>query len=264
MHVGPEMFKMMRNGNLLDAVESLIGGELYSNPIQNVRIKPPESCLSKASNANHQGLNWSLSAATPWHQDHAICTADAERTEFVTCWIPLHKIPLDNSPLLVVPRSHKCGLVDHCVSKKTKEIHLPAVNLEDSKKRVSREAIALPMERGDVLFLHKHTMHASAPNKSDRMRFSVDLRYNVTGHPTGRGKFPGFVARSKIDSTRELKDHKVWAKLWTDTRAKFADAAIQQKKSASDYAEEGKTPVKEEIPYGRERWVNHPDAIPCA
>ena len=49
------------------------------------------------------------------------------------------------------------------------------------------------MEPGDVLFLNKLTMHASLPNLSEDVRWSVDVRYQ----PTGRPWFPGFVAQSR-------------------------------------------------------------------
>ena len=39
---GPAVFALLRNQAILDAVESLIGPEIYANPVQHVRIKPPE------------------------------------------------------------------------------------------------------------------------------------------------------------------------------------------------------------------------------
>ena len=40
--VGPAVFNALTAPGLLDAVESLIGPEVYSNPVQHVRIKVPE------------------------------------------------------------------------------------------------------------------------------------------------------------------------------------------------------------------------------
>ena len=36
---GPAVFNMIRNPRLLDAIESLIGPEIYSNPVQHIRIR---------------------------------------------------------------------------------------------------------------------------------------------------------------------------------------------------------------------------------
>ena len=40
---GPAVFDALTAPDLLDAVESFIGPEIYSNPVQHVRIKVPES-----------------------------------------------------------------------------------------------------------------------------------------------------------------------------------------------------------------------------
>ena len=45
MHHGPAVFDLLRNPRLLNVVEQFIGPEIYSNPVQHVRIKPPESAL---------------------------------------------------------------------------------------------------------------------------------------------------------------------------------------------------------------------------
>ena len=41
MHTGPEAFSLLRNERLLDAVEMFIGPEIFCNPVQHTRVKPP-------------------------------------------------------------------------------------------------------------------------------------------------------------------------------------------------------------------------------
>ena len=77
------------------------------------------------------------------------------------------------------------------------------------------------MQAGDVLLLDKLTMHASLANLSDEIRWSVDLRYNPIGQPTGRPWFPGFVARSRAAPERELCDAGEWAGLWGEARRRL-------------------------------------------
>ena len=38
---GPAVFNAIRNDKIMDALEPLIGGEIYASPIQNVRLKIP-------------------------------------------------------------------------------------------------------------------------------------------------------------------------------------------------------------------------------
>jgi hypothetical protein len=74
-----------------------------------------------------------------------------------------------------------------------------------------------------VLF-HPLTPHASRINQTDGFRWSFDIRYNVTGQPTGRSHFPSFIARSRRDPASELRDWRVWKAAWEDARARLSTA----------------------------------------
>ena len=75
---GPAVFRAFTDPNLLDVVESLIGPEIYSNPVQHVRIKPPECHLPKNQFGNP------ILGATQWHQDHGVVTEEAADTQMLT------------------------------------------------------------------------------------------------------------------------------------------------------------------------------------
>ncbi len=47
VHCGSAVFGLLTNPRLLDAVEAIVGSEIYANPTQHVRIKPPEDCLNQ-------------------------------------------------------------------------------------------------------------------------------------------------------------------------------------------------------------------------
>ena len=82
--------------------------------------------------------------------------------------------------------------------------------------------MAVPMKKGDALFLTKKTVHSALPNISDKIRWSFDLRYQPIGEPTGRDIFPGFVARSKKNPEDVLYDPQIWHDMWKDTRDNLA------------------------------------------
>ena len=65
VHCGPAAFGLLTNPRLLDAVESIVGPEIYANPTQHVRIKPPEDCLAQDSTIVGE------IAQAVWHQDLA-------------------------------------------------------------------------------------------------------------------------------------------------------------------------------------------------
>ena len=53
--LGPAVFRAMRNEKLLDVVESIIGPE-FTDPVQHVRIKPPEHLTPKTR--RRAGFSW--------------------------------------------------------------------------------------------------------------------------------------------------------------------------------------------------------------
>ena len=211
MHCGPSVFNLMRNPKLLDAVEQFIGPEIYSNPTQHVRIKPPAKFLADTSSI------LSEIDTTVWHQDAGTGTSDADETMTLTVWISVTKASIENGCLVIAPKSHRNGLALHCHDKRA---NYSRQSIPEKLIGSIREPIET--EPGDVLFLSKYTMHASLPNKSENIRWSLDLRYNPIGQPTGRAWFPGFIARSQSTPKSEMRDPDKWRMSWEKARERLS------------------------------------------
>ena len=207
MHFGPAIFAMITHKRLLDVVESLIGPEITSNPIQHVRIKPPAPQLAANEARAHV-------TATDWHQDRAVGLEEADQTEMITCWVAVTDATVANG-CLQVANARADTILPHCP--KTQTAIADGFVEED-------QAVPLPVKAGGMVIFHPLTPHASLPNRSDEFRWSFDLRFNVTGQPTGRSHFPSFVARSAAEPDAELKDWRVWKSMWEEARARLADA----------------------------------------
>ena len=206
---GPAVFRLLRNRKLLDVAETLIGPELYSTPVQHVRIKPPEHQLPDSKRSND------LVKATPWHQDGGVVRPEADDTQMLTVWLPLTASGIEHGCIKLVPGSHRERLRDHCL--------LDAGGYEIPTKFFAEEdTIPVPMQAGDVLFMNRWTCHGSLANTSDQVRWSFDLRYSPVGQPTGREEFPGFVARSRANPESELHDPETWYAMWRDARDNLA------------------------------------------
>ncbi len=206
IHLGPATFELLRSPRLLDLVEQFVGGEIFSNPIQHTRIKPPQRDLPE----HLQGS--SLLSKTDWHQDTGVHLPEADDTNMLTVWLPLTDATEANGCLCVIPGSHRDGLVTHCP--------VPGARIPD--ELLQGTPVPLPVKRGGVLLFHHLTKHASLTNTSDGIRWSFDLRYQPIGQPTGRPAFPGFVARSRQHPAHEVTDWRVWADLWHATRSRLA------------------------------------------
>ena len=212
---GPAVFNAFVDENLLDVLEQLIGPEISSNPVQHVRIKPPEKYLPKTDNGQP------LIGATLWHQDHGVVVPEADDTNMVTVWFSLTDTPVESGPLNVVPGTHRNDLLTHCDNYANNTSMIQGRQIPE-KLFPYRQAIPLPTERGDVIFMHKRTVHGSLANLSENMRWSFDLRYHNTGAHSGRVAFPDFVARSRSNPDSELRDPVKWNDMWMECRKRMS------------------------------------------
>ena len=209
MHVGPAIFGLLTNSHLLDLVESVIGPEIYSNPIQHIRMKLPDRAVAQDSYSG-------LISRIPWHQDNGVLLPEADTATILTVWAPITEATLENGCLQVIPRSHRGDLLAHCRGPMG-----PAI---PERLVAAQQARALPLRPGSVLLMTQRTVHCSLDNRTaDEVRISFDLRYQPIGQPTGRPQYPGFVARSRADPQQELRDAHAWAQRWYDARAYLAE-----------------------------------------
>ena len=213
---GPAVFNAIRNDKIMDAIEPLIGGEIYASPIQNVRLKIPEHLLPRDPKTGAP-----LDGATPWHQDGAFFEPEVDGVDMVTVWFPLSDATIENGCLAVLPGSHREGFSVHCPQgTKVNPAGLDRI----SEKTFDIDALVpLPMKRGGAIVFHRRLIHGSLPNKSEELRWSMDLRYLPVGKPTGYPQLPGFVARSRTDASSELRAPELWHQTWLDCRERLAE-----------------------------------------
>jgi phytanoyl-CoA hydroxylase len=215
------VYRLLTSAEVLDLVSCIVGDEIVANPIQHARVKPPEARIAAApivsphaSDALHQGLgitaNNALRKRTPWHQDAAVVTPDADTTELVTVWVPVTDASEENGCLQVLPGSHHVGLRVHCPGETS--------DLTAAQAQIAGTAKRLPALRGDIIVLHRHLLHASLPNHSDTVRMSLDFRYQPCGQPSGRALLPAFVVRSSNDPSSVVKSVEQWRTQWLRAR----------------------------------------------
>ncbi len=173
----PGYFDLMANPKILDAVESLIGPELFANPVYNTRPKVP-------------GV---AAGAVPWHQDRSYWP-DANANPVITVWVALVDADEVNGCLHVIPGTHKTQLFTHHKESLTGTGYTE-VNEEFIK---TRRAVMLPVPAGGALLFNDRCVHMSTPNRSDHVRWSVDLRYQPTDQDPMPTHGVGFLARSRI------------------------------------------------------------------
>ncbi|CAM4137914.1 phytanoyl-CoA dioxygenase family protein [Paenibacillus alkaliterrae] len=171
----PGYFHLMSNSKILDAVESLIGGEIFSNPVYNTRPKIPKVAAG----------------AVPWHQDKSYWP-DANSNPVITVWIPLVDANEVNGCLHIKPKTHRTKLLEWHNENHTGTGYT-ALNEDQLGKT---KTVALPVPSGSAILFNDRCLHMSTPNESDEVRWSVDLRYQPTDQDRMPSHGAGFLARS--------------------------------------------------------------------
>lgn len=177
----PGYYDLMANPKILDALESLIGPEIFSNPVYNTRPKVPKVAAG----------------AVPWHQDKSYWP-DANANPVITVWIPLVDATLENGCLYVMPRTHKQKILSYHQESYSGTGFFEIDDAHLAELLPEKEPVSLPIKAGSAILFNDRCIHKSTPNNSDRVRWSVDLRYQPTDQDSMPQHGAGFLARSDL------------------------------------------------------------------
>ena len=198
---GPAMLQTIRHAPLLSCIESLIGPNIVGSSVYRIRPKLP---------------GWDR-GEVPWHQDAGYTLAHCDRHLIITCWVPLVDATLENGCLHVIPTVHNNGILRHYTGGHAGFLEVPNEELP------AVEPVPVPMKAGDALLLTNLTPHASFENRTDQVRWSIDLRYQSADAPNNVDEDPAsytperdpvtmacyppeadFVIRDQNDPAREI------------------------------------------------------------
>jgi phytanoyl-CoA hydroxylase len=211
-HRGKAAFEFLRNERLLDLVECFVGPEITCSPIQHIRAKLPSVLAPEIAGKGDTHI-------VPWHQDMGVTWPEADPYFILTVWLPMVDANLENGCLEVLPGFVGAGLLPHHTKAGVGTTVIPD-HLPDL------QPVPLPVKKGSVIFLQKEIPHRSTPNRTDTVRWSMDLRYQKTGTPTGRPFHPDFIVRSRAHPDSVLTDHAVWCRMWEEDLEKARQAGV--------------------------------------
>lgn len=187
---GPEI---VRETDDAEAVRLAFGAHTYSEPFHRLSLLPrlidpvrellgEEVYLHQSRLNPKQGLG--EGAAWEWHQDYppwrAIDGMAEPRCIMATVFID--DCTTAKSPLLVVPGSHRHGLLESKVHEDTvgRKYNLQHISREDFTRLADENGIeALMGEAGTVCLVHCNVVHGSANNVSPWRRTIMYLIYNA-------------------------------------------------------------------------------------
>lgn len=192
---GEAFFRFLHNDNLLDVVECFLGEEISCNPIQHVRAKKPMK--------ENETINYNENVL--WHQDAGVIQQEADISDIITFWVPLIDATAETGCMQLMPEVFKQGILPH----QTK----PAIGIQpDSIPDV--EPVLAECRKGGIVIMNKFTPHAGTFNHSNRIRWSLDLRFHKSGAHSGRSFYPSFPVRSRRGPGNVMNDHARWRQMW--------------------------------------------------
>ena len=186
----PALYELYHAPALVEAAGRLLGPEVDAHGVWNARPKLPGQQLT----------------TVPWHQDSAYFGAETVASKILTVWIPLVPVDERNGTLQLARGSHRSGLAAHVTETREGQF------LEIDGRAPAPEVLATPsLVPGDAIILDNLCWHRSLDNRSDGIRWSIDIRYVRSGDNPGWGGFPEtWVARSAHRPTTDFATWQRW------------------------------------------------------
>ncbi|MDE2998616.1 MAG: phytanoyl-CoA dioxygenase family protein [Gemmatimonadota bacterium] len=188
---GPRLFDLFFHPRLLDVVQWLLGPEIRLYPNYTARPKFPE---------------WKGTLVL-WHQDGGYTAQAADGVEtlrMVNVWAPLVPATKENGCMQFVPGTHRLGIVPH----EKREYYLE-ISQAELDPRLG-QAVSIEVDPGDVVLFHNLMFHCGLPNRTRKVRWSMDWRYQDATQPTMR-THRGHLARSGKAPEDVVRDREDWA-----------------------------------------------------
>lgn len=141
---------------LIDVLERMLGGAILPHPRVLMRNIFPQ----------HEEYT------TKAHQDFPNVQGT---TEAYTAWMPLIDCPINVGPLQIAAGSHTNGVYDFDIAGGAGGIEI--------RDPLEGRWVSGGFAVGDVLLFHSMTVHKGLPNRSDKLRMSMDVRYQLVSEP---------------------------------------------------------------------------------
>ena len=156
MYVLEEIHDLKHHPRVLDLFDRVLGKTVLPHPMMVIRNVFPQKG----------------EYTTPAHQDF-VHNQGAEAT--YSLWLPLCDCPEEMGCVEVAAGSHKGGVYEFRMAR-------AAGNLEITES-FDGQWVGNGFEAGDVLVFHSMTVHRAFPNRSNRLRQSVDMRFQRASEP---------------------------------------------------------------------------------
>ena len=194
--LGPALANLWASPRLLDLMQQVLGGgDVAGHPVWNLRTKTPLNPL----------------ATVPWHQDTAYLAPGVERVLQATAWIPLVDVDESMGTLQVIRGSHRSATVHRHRLERSGNNTASWYLQIDPSDIPEGDRVVCHMKKGSFLLLNQLIAHRSTENTTDRIRWSIDLRFQDPALPTGFDAIKPAITLRKASDPTYRPDWRGWA-----------------------------------------------------
>lgn len=226
--MGPELFKILSSPQLVDIAEDIVGPEVQCEGRHRLRPKLPN--YGVADYRWHEDTLYQARRITYVQRQYGLGPTDARQSDLYLSrvvaapqmaepgfWIPLVDVDENNGCLSLLPGGHHHTAV-YDWQWRTGDF-VPELD--------GLKPAPMPMQVGDALLIHQHLPHVSPPNRSNGVRWSVDIRYQDARLRVKSVREPGFLARSKERPEEVVTNHAGYARIRAAVKAFAQETGIR-------------------------------------
>jgi ectoine hydroxylase len=217
----PRLYAQRRPENVLEkdsgAVRTNFAAHMYSAPFAKLArhprmIAPAMQLLGEGVYMHQFKINGKMAFdgdVWQWHQDYGTWKNDDLMPEAraMNVAIFLDEVNEFNGPLMLIPGSHKLGVIDAAHDTSTTSYPLWTIDHETIGKLVGRGGIVAPKGlAGSMILFHSCLVHASTSNLSPWNRVSVYLSLCAVSNHIRRFKRPEYIAHRDFTPLECLPD----------------------------------------------------------
>jgi len=194
--------KLSRLERFIIPSQQLIGSEVY---LHQYKINSKKAL---------RGEWWEWHQDFPyWHHDDGIVKPD-----MISAMLYLQEANAANGSLMVIPKTHKLGIVKFALKENLEKTNDYASSLNSNIKftvdhnllkeiAIQNTIVTTAGKKGTVVFFHGNIFHASNVNLTPFDRDAVIITYNSTGNTPERTAQirPEFLAGRKFDAIKQLE-----------------------------------------------------------
>lgn len=156
------IWELATHPTVLDTIEALIG---------------PNVLLLATHFFNKYGEGEQAETFVAWHQDVAFWGLEPPKA--ITAWYAVDDSDVENGCMQVIPSTHVPGVVEHGQAERAG--NLLSINQEiHVSPDQAASAVDLPLHAGQMSIHDGTLIHGSLPNRSNRRRCGLTLRYVPT------------------------------------------------------------------------------------